>query len=259
MAPTWRRGNRCEAVISSYDFHEYAKQAGRGALTALFCALASCGSDAAPQRQESNVDPMVADALDSRLMTDPDMALLNEGNSALRIPTDTALPQIETGPDEIERIRRAIRLEEDFAASDAVTAPVTTQRHRLISRCKGASYRRSATLVMRLPDYVPIVPRGAVVDARELQSGSPSKRAADAGECARLIVDYQTPLPLDEAMAYHQRQLEKTTAPVAKWTGTDADKILQMRTADQTVQIVGLTLAPNLQQITLSIADAPTD
>ena len=171
---------------------------------AFLVLLASC-APAVSDRASPPVDPLVAEALALPLMTDPDLASVNEANAALGGPVTVSLPaHIDT-----ERELRLIRAEAAMLAGGVSTPadlpdplPLSGARRTLAAQaalvrpvgCREVvrDYRWAA----RLPPSIPPVPRSATLDAI----------GSDEPRCAFRAVAFRTPLPSEEVVRfYHAR------------------------------------------------------
>lgn len=177
--------------------------------------LSACAQSEDTEQEETFGDPIIQQALNDRLMADPDLAFQNEGNAALTIGFDHSLPPIDAGPDVVAHIRDELRLrllergevlDLPSPAEDAQVQPLgglfdasaRAAKVPATAQCPG-EMRYSAIWAARLPDYAEIVPRGAVVEAA----------GTDGKECKLRVVSYRTPLPVEEALQFHWTKLER--------------------------------------------------
>ncbi|WP_427965811.1 hypothetical protein [Altererythrobacter sp.] len=155
------------------------------------------------------MDPLVQQALNDRLMTDPDLAFQNEGNAALTIGYDHSLPRIENGPEitaltrdetrmalldggEIAELPASISEPEIASYTEDLSAEERARMAGVAEAC-AQGLEHSTIWAARLQDYAEIVPRGAVVDA----AGS------DRAGCKLRIVTYRTPLAIEDVMQFN--------------------------------------------------------
>lgn len=175
-------------------------------LLALALALVGCSPDEEPAAKEHH-DPMVEQALNDPLMTDPDLSSRNEGAAALTVKIDGALPVLFAGPEAIAAARaEAAALLEGKDAMSAVPKPGSrivplganhspADHLALLANkttCK-ATLRDSTIWAARLPAALPVYPRGATL-------------AATGGEgkgCRVASVVFATPIPADEVIAFY--------------------------------------------------------
>lgn len=175
--------------------------------------LSACAQSEDRETEEDFGDPIIQQALNDRLMVDPDLAFQNEGNAALTIGFDHSLPPIDTSPDTLLQIRDDARVRlldggavlelPEASQSDDVEplAGVFNARERALKvpasrQClDGLEY--SAIWAARLPSFAEILPRGAVVEA----AGTGLKR------CKLRVVSYRTPLSVKEALQFHWTNL----------------------------------------------------
>lgn len=206
-------------------------------------ALSSCSGSSDEPVAELERDPIVTQALNDRLMVDPDLAFQNEGNAALTIGFDHSLPPIDQGPDTLAAIREEarIRLLEDgnisdlpAAAEDAEVVSLADafnaqERAALLPAARkcadGLAY--SAIWAARLPDFAEIVPRGAVMEA----AGS------DGKDCKLRVVTYRTPLSPEEALQFHFTKLTRAELKPRHVILGETEQVLQgaKRTAHATI------------------------
>ncbi len=190
---------------------------GRPAILALLalCALPmGCGDEPAPAVPES--DPALAAALDAPLPTDPDLAALNRANSVAAMPpTSGMLPTLDNGPDAIaaaradalvlvggaERMRSAPEPREGGEAfpppsRGSGTALSAAARAEATPGADAECARRASYTLQwaaRMPAAFPVYPRAAAQEA----AGS------DEGRCRLRVVDFVTPVPLDDVMDFY--------------------------------------------------------
>jgi hypothetical protein len=193
-----------------------------GCLIVLALA-ASCSREepAAPAEQRN---PVVTQALDDPLMTDPDLSSRNEGAAAITVRTDGPLPALPVSPDAVGSARAEaaamIGGEDKMAAVPPATGTVPALKtdHSLSDHlalladktaCK-APLRDSTIWAARLPQALPVYPRGATI-------------AATGGEgtgCRVIALQFATPVPLPEVLAFYwQRARAAGLAPVRRSAG----------------------------------------
>ena len=175
-------------------------------LVPCLLALAGC-DDAPPAPQVAPRDPQVAQALDDPLMTDPDLSSRNEAAAALTVESDASLPELPATPEAIAAARsdaarmvggsdRLVPLGEP-AAQGAPLATGADPADQLAALPGGRNcadaLSRSAIWAARMPDAMPIYPRGATLEA----AGS------DAKGCTARVVTFSTPVPTAEVLAFY--------------------------------------------------------
>ena len=172
--------------------------------------LAACGGDEAEKVVGQGADPLLAHALAGPLMTDPDLASRNQALAAIAGggPEVVEMPLFETGVEAIAAAKvEAERLAGGRIAPapspgdgsnpvlrDAVTA---AQRAAAVkgpgSNC-GATASYDLAWSLRLPQSLPIYPRGHLIEA----AGN------DSGGCRLRVVRFVTPVaPIAVIDFYH--------------------------------------------------------
>lgn len=147
----------------------------------LGASLFACAEPPDEQSYIDNVDPMVEQALADNLMSDPDLVGQNEANAALVGSTDASLPMEVVTAEAVRESRdKALEilakngglqpLPEPVALSatgqDSPLELLADQARRLgISDECISSASLSTIWAARLPDYLPIYPRGATMEA----------------------------------------------------------------------------------------------
>ena len=179
-----------------------------GALCAL-ATLASCSDEETEQATGAPADPLIQRALNAPLMTDPDLASLNEANAALTVNYEQTLPPVDRSERAIAAARDASRLlllergaipnlPEPKPTDDlpdlvgAMTALDVAKRIGFASDCTN-DIGTSAIWAADLPQYADIVVRGSVMDA----AGS------DRAGCQVRIVRYLTPMEIEDVALFH--------------------------------------------------------
>jgi hypothetical protein len=188
----------------------------------LVLAIAACRADPPPP-PDARRDPAVAQALDDPLMTDPDLSSRNEGAAAITIRTDGGLPVIPVRAEEIAAARaEAATMTGGAARLPAVPratgrVPPLAPRHGPADHLKvladktacRATLTESTIWAARLPEALPVYPRGAAL-------------AATGGEgkgCRVAAVAFTTPVPLEEVLAFYwQRATAAGLAPMHRAT-----------------------------------------
>lgn len=180
----------------------------------LYCAVlalmvAACDGEVREPVAATEPDPMVQQALNDRLMTDPDLAFTNEANAALTVSFDHSIPPIDAGPEALALVREEARIRM-LEGGDVLDLPAGIEAARPASLAKEMTAKERAALLpaarecadslsssaiwaARLPDFAEIVPRGAVVEAA----------GTDSAQCRLRVVTYRTPLPPEEALQFH--------------------------------------------------------
>jgi hypothetical protein len=189
-----------------------------------FAAGCAREEPAAPPKPRN---PVIAQALDDPLMTDPDLSSRNEGAAAITVRIDGPLPTLPVSPDAVASAR--VEAAEMVGGDDKLTAvppargevPPLAADHSLADHlallasktaCK-ARLGDSAIWAARLPEALPVYPRGATI-------------AATGGEgngCRVIALEFATPVPLDEVLAFYwHRARAGGFAPVRKVAGDTA-------------------------------------
>ena len=195
------------------------------------CLLFACSGepDDAPVVPER--DPATVQALNHPIMTDPDLAGLNEANAALTGGFDHSMPPVVVTPEAIERARReAAQL---VGGSDALVAPDPPQpveaslpeasRFAILELARAtlapkpcvdtATY--SANWAATMPDAAPIYPRGNVVEA----AGS------DSTACRLRAVRFLTPVSREDVFAFYAAQARTAGIPVEYTISGDTERM----------------------------------
>lgn len=188
---------------------------------ALALALAAC-SEAAPPAPERARDPQVAQALDDPLMTDPDLSARNEAAAALTVESDFSLPVLPATPEAIARVKAEAavmaggtdKLPEVAAASgiEPPIAPGAGPAAHLAAlpgpHCD-AAISRSAIWAARMPAALPIYPRGGTIAAA----------GGDAPGCKLRHVEFATPVPLADVLAFYANRARAAKIAVSHLSG----------------------------------------
>lgn len=181
----------------------------------LSAALAGCAPEAEPALPAGFDDPLIQQALNDPLMTDPDLASLNEGNALLTVSFDHSIPPVDAGPQAIAAARDETRLLlVEGGPAPALPAPGILERPASWTETMSAAERAeragvarscvdrldySAIWAARLPDHARPIPRGAVVEGA----------GADGSGCTVRSVTYLTPLSLEDVLEYHYTLAER--------------------------------------------------
>ncbi len=172
----------------------------------LLSVTAGCGET---QRQEPlpDRDPQVAQALDSPLMTDPDLSSLNEAAAALTVESDASLPVLPASPEAAAAARSEAALIVGGAdklvpigepeGTDPPLARDAKPEDQLAALMDDHGCTdepsRSAIWAARMPAVMPIYPRGATVKA----AGS------DERGCRVRLVAFTTPVSAADILAFY--------------------------------------------------------
>ena len=177
-------------------------------LLAIVCTLvlAACGGAVEPDSKVDELDPAVARSLDAMLMTDPDLAGLNEANAALTASRDHSLPALVDSPDAVRDAQdlaialvggrdRLIELPEAEALDgEPGESPLVLLDDVVSDMVKPEAclngVRLSANWAAKLPASLPVYPRGSVTEAL----------GRDGSDCALRAVRFVSPVPSDEIM-----------------------------------------------------------
>lgn len=183
----------------------------KATLSVVACTLllAACGDADEPAVRSDEIDPAVARSLNAPLMTDPDLAGLNEANAALTGSRDHSLPALVDNPEAVRAAQdraialvggrdRLLELPEAEALDsepgesplvlleDVVKAVVTPDK------CL-TDARLSAAWAARLPAQFQVYPRGAVIEAL----------GRDGSDCALRAVRFASPVPSEDIMRFY--------------------------------------------------------
>ena len=177
------------------------------ALAALLL-LGGCGAEEPRADTGLDLDPAVAKALSAPLLTDPDLAGINEANAALTGSRDQSLPLLIATPEAIREAQdRAIALvggrsglaelpPTDDLAGEGGESPLVllddlALRVAPAPACQ-EKIRYSAVWAGRLPDRLPVYPRGAVIEAL----------GQDEAGCALRAVRFVSPVPAEDILRF---------------------------------------------------------
>lgn len=187
------------------------------AVLAVCAIVASCDGGDQPARAVREDDPAIGHALAEPITIDPDLAAMNRANSAASMPSqDGSLPTIDNGP-EIVAAARSDALELIGGAGKMRPAPQARQVdgelppaavHSGAAKC-AERVQYTMLWAARLPAPFPVYPRGAVQDAA----------GTDAESCALRVINFVTPVPLDEVMDFYFTR--------ARGAGFSAQRIMQ--------------------------------
>ncbi len=196
--------------------------------------LAGCGEETAPAEPAAR-DPAIAQALDDPLMVDPDLSARNEGAAAITVRTDGALPVVAQSAKAIAAARAEaaglVGGADKLAAIPAPSGqaaplgePHVPDDHLAVLREKTACravLTHSAIWAARLPAALPVYPRGATLAAT----------GGDGDGCRVLAVRFETPVPLDEVLAFYWTRAKAARLAPRHLTAGDI-AVLQGRSAE---------------------------
>ncbi len=176
----------------------------RRALILVTLALAACGSEQ-PRAFQPPDDPVLADALAEPLLTDPDLAELNQRGAVLALNLPQTLPVPPDHPDPQGARDEAVKLAGGLlpalppAQGKAAPAPAT------LAAAAEAALGKSPCLAKATPGFgwaaqmpaaFPVFPRGHAQEAL----------GAGAAGCGLRAVTFTTPVAASEVLAfYHAR------------------------------------------------------
>lgn len=188
-------------------------------ITAL--ALASCGREETRQTLPER-DPQVEQALNDPLMTDPDLSARNEGAAALTVEVDGSLPVLPATLEEIAAARaEAAEMVGGEGRLVAAPAPVgeappladrsvATHLDALPGAARCGKLEVSAIWAARMPEALPVYPRGATITAA----------GKDAAGCKARVVGFTTPVPSADVLAFYwTRARQAGLSPVHRTSG----------------------------------------
>lgn len=175
----------------------------------LLPVLAACSKPDAPDKAPQR-DPAVVQALNDPLMIDPDLSQRNEGAAALTVTTDMGLPVLPVTAEAAAGARaEAARM---VGGLDKLRAPPAAEKavadlpeswspgHHLAAI--GADepclkrLKSSAIFAARLPEALPVYPRGGTLAA----AGS------DTATCTARAVRFATPVSPGDVLAFYWAQ-----------------------------------------------------
>lgn len=182
------------------------------ATPALFAAallLAACGDDDLDGGSTAEIDPAVEKALLAPLLTDPDLAALNEANAALTGSRDQSLPLVIATPEAIRQAQdravdilgghsRVVELPGPAAMrADAGESPLVLLEDVVAEVVPAkiclAEAHYAFVWAARLPDRLPVFPRGAVIEAL----------GQDHPQCALRAVRFASPVPAEDILRFY--------------------------------------------------------
>ncbi|MEZ5695390.1 MAG: hypothetical protein R3E18_02850 [Sphingomonadaceae bacterium] len=171
--------------------------------------VSACGG--APEEGDpmAEEDPAATAALNDQLMVDPDLANQNEGNAALTGGSSAVLPPENATPEAMAAARdEAAALVGGLAKMAAPpaateveggaepTAALTAAARAMVAP-DGANcaekVQYSAAWAAKLPDALPVYPRGSTQEAA----------GTDEGNCSLRVVNFLTPVPLNDVLAFY--------------------------------------------------------
>lgn len=179
-------------------------------LAGLLAAFAMAGCGGAPDESApAEVDPMEMQALNDPIMVDLDLASRNEGNMALSGNLDHSLPPqndtrdakvaaieeaavIVGGITALEPLPEAVELGGEVSLTAGLTAVARAKADLGTPRC-AAALRYSTIWAARMPEAVPIYPRGSTQEAA----------GTDANGCALRVVNFLTPVERIDVLRFY--------------------------------------------------------
>jgi hypothetical protein len=181
----------------------------------LLLLLAACGEGEAPHAQPEE-DPAMVGALDDLLMVDPDLVGQNRASNAAILPDgDGSIPVEDSSPEAIAAARAdALALVGGRGSMRQAPAPREAagglpSGARLTAAALAAATGSSrdcadaltytAAWAAKMPETFPVYPRGATQEAA----------GTDSGRCALRVVNFTTPVPLDEVIDFYFTRADK--------------------------------------------------
>lgn len=204
---------------------------------ALSMMLSACGEGASDEAPAivNEIDPYLARALNDPLMVDPDLAYRNEGNAAITIGYDHALPSFKGSEASAGRAREEARLElleqgviEDLPLASQSAGPAILAQEFGVEAVLSAvnapvecrkNVQGSFAYAAAMPDVVPIMPHGMVRVAA----------IVDQPECQLHLARYFTPAAVGDALQYHFTKLKRAGFEPAYYTQPEASLIADRR------------------------------
>ena len=224
-------------------------------LAVLALMVAACGEQSSEPVAVTEPDPMVQQALNDRLMTDPDLAFQNEANAALTVNFDHSIPPIDAGPEALVKVREEARIRliengevldlpegvKDAKVASLEGAMNAQERAALLPATRDCanSLAYSAIWAARLPDFAEIVPRGAVVEAA----------GTDSAPCRLRVVTYRTPLPPEEALQFHYTLLDRAGLKPRHVAVSETEQALQGARRSAHATIHARTISGGLTEV----------
>ncbi|WP_424770283.1 hypothetical protein [Pontixanthobacter sp.] len=217
--------------------------------------LGACSSEA-DDGAAGEMDPAAEQALNDQIMVDPDLANQNEANAALTGGTDQSIPPENMTPEAINAAREAAfalvggsagfkdlpapeRLERSIPPSSTLTAAARAAASPGGANC-AEKVEYSAAWAAKLPADFPVYPRGTTKEAA----------GTDVGDCSLRVVNYLTPVPLDEVLKfYYSRALSAGYS--SEHVTYDGDNIISGMKGSGSYVVYGRSLPSGLTQIDL--------
>lgn len=177
-------------------------------LAALCLVLAACSAEKPAPDPMAEQDPVATAALNDQIMVDPDLANQNEANAALTGGSDASVPPPNATPEAIAAARddaaelvggmsRMVAPPEAKPSAGSAASPILTAAARAAVSPGGADCASqvtySAVWAAKLPAALPVYPRGATQEAA----------GTDKGACALRVVTFQTPVSVDDVLAFY--------------------------------------------------------
>ena len=217
--------------------------------------LAAC-DDTPEGAADGSMDPASEQALNDQIMVDPDLAGQNEGNAALTGGTDQSIPKENMTPEAIQAARDAAfalvggsdglkelpaakTMEGALPDSAALTAAARAAVSPGGANCS-ESVKYSASWAAKLPAIFPVYPRGTTKEA----AGS------DMGDCALRVVNYLTPVPMEEVLAFYYSRAV-TGGYSAEHVLRGGDNIVSGTKGDASYVVYARKLANGLTEVDL--------
>lgn len=176
-------------------------------LIAAGLVLSACGGADKPEAAKES-DPALTGALAEQIMVDPDLAAGSRRDAAVTGPASGDLPPEQRSPEAIAAARaEAARLAggtiqpvpapANAAGGGAPAEDAATVVARAMPGGAGASCADKAEYAMawagKLPAALPVYPRGHVQEAA----------GTDAPGCRLRVVNFLTPVPVDDVLGYY--------------------------------------------------------
>jgi hypothetical protein len=201
------------------------------ALILPLVALAGCGSEPGESDAATTDDPIAVAALNDQIMVDPDLANQNEANAALTGSTNRLLPPENTTPEAIAAAREealalvgggsklAAPAQARVVEGEIPVGAMLTAAARAALAMEGGNCAErveySTVWAARLPDALPVYPRGSTQEAA----------GTDKNGCALRVVNFLTPVPLEDVLAFYNTRAKQAGYSV-EHLHKDGDNIL---------------------------------
>lgn len=218
-------------------------------------ALAACG-DSAENGEGGASDPTSEQALNDQIMVDPDLANQNEGAAGLTAGADQTIPPENMTPEAIQAAQDAafalvggsdgfkdLPEPKQYGASipeSSTLSAATKAAARLGSGNCTENVEYSAAWAAKLPAIFPVYPRGTTKEAA----------GTDADNCALRVVNYLTPVALDEVLKFYYSRAT-TGGYNTEYAVAQNDNVVSGTKGNASFVVYGRRLSTGLTEIDL--------